>query len=374
VTNIAPAAGLVYDDRFLAHDAGLWKIGYVTPFPFSEPVPHPSGPGQVGRAKLLMDHYGVADQMARFPVAPVSDEQLLAYHTPAYLKKVRKISDGDGGDCGTGAPLAPRGEKIARLAVGGSIAAVDAVMTGQVRSSYALVRPPGHHAMANKGMGFCVYANAVIAARHAQQAHGAKKIVILDWDVHHGNGTQDAFWRDDSVLFISLHQDNLFPLDWGKTEHVGEGPGRGFTVNIPLPPGTGNAGYDLAFERVVVPIVRQHQPDLIMVSAGQDASIHDPLGRMSLTLDGFRSMTRTMMALADESCGGRLVITQEGGYAEQYAPYCSAAIAETLVGADPIPDPFGTRGQAMPAVHSAGLDARAAIDHAVSVQSKHWRM
>ncbi|MGI9254383.1 MAG: class II histone deacetylase, partial [Thermomicrobiales bacterium] len=177
-----------------------------------------------------------------------------------------------------------------------------------------------------------------------------------------------------TVLFISLHQEDLYPVGWGAVDHVGEGPGQGFTVNVPLPAGTGNAGYAIAYDRIVVPIVRQFEPDLIIVSAGQDASIMDPLARMSLTLNGYRQMTRTMMALADELCGGRLVVTQEGGYAAQYAPYCSAAIGETLVGAEPINDPYGPRSDTLPASRIAGLDCRAAIDQAVEIQARYWRV
>jgi acetoin utilization deacetylase AcuC-like enzyme len=373
----APTVGLIFDDRYLAHNTGLWLVGDVSPYPypFADPVPHVSGPGLVGRPKHLMDLHGITDHMVRIDPLLATDEQLLVYHTPRHLRRVAKLSAGAGGDTGKGAPMGPGGEKIARLAAGGTIAATNAVMAGQVRSAYALVRPPGHHAMANHGMGFCVFANAVIAARHAQSELGAERILILDWDVHHGNGTQDAFWRDDSVLFISLHQDDLYPVGWGAAEHVGEGPGQGYSVNIPLPAGTGNAGYQLAYDRLVVPIVRQFAPDLIIVSAGQDASIMDPLARMSLTLDGFRMMTRTMMALADELCDGRLVVTQEGGYAAQYAPYCSTVIGETLVGMQAgIDDPYGPRCDSLPASREAGLDARAAVDLAVSIQGKHWSL
>ncbi|MFM9108642.1 MAG: class II histone deacetylase [Chloroflexota bacterium] len=370
----APRAALVFDDRYLAHNTGLWLVEDQRPFPFADPVPHVSGPGLVGRPKHLMDFHGITDRMVRVDAVSATDEQLLVYHTSRHLKRVAALSAGAGGDTGKGAPMGPGGERIARLAAGGAIAAVDAVMGGRARSAYALVRPPGHHAMANHGMGFCVFNNAVIAARHAQRAHRARRVAVLDWDVHHGNGTQDAFWRDDSVLFISLHQDDLYPVGWGAAEHVGEGPGLGFTVNVPLPAGTGNVGYAVAYDRIVVPVVRQFAPDLIIVSAGQDASIMDPLARMSLTLDGYRAMTRTMMDLADECCDGRLVVSQEGGYAAQYAPYCSAAIGETLVGADPIPDPYGERARTLPASRIAGLDCRGAVELAASVQARHWSL
>ena len=324
--------GLVFDDRYLTHNTGLDLIEDVAPWPFAEPVAHVSSPALVGRAKHLIDLFGVADRMRRIEPAVATDEQLTVYHTPEYIARVAAIAQTDGGDTGSGAPIGRGGDRVARLAAGGTLAAVDAVMSGEVASAYALVRPPGHHAMADEGMGFCVFNNAVVAARQAQQRHGAERVLILDWDVHHGNGTQAAFWSDPSVMFVSLHQDDLYPAGWGAVDQVGLGDGAGFTVNIPLPAGAGNRAYAEAFGRVVEPVARQFDPDLVIVSAGQDASVFDPLARMSLTLSGYRAMTETMMAIAADCCDGRLVVTQEGGYAAQYAPYCSATVAQTLVG------------------------------------------
>jgi acetoin utilization deacetylase AcuC-like enzyme len=225
-------------------------------------------------------------------------------------------------------------------------------------------------------MGFCLFNNAVVAARHAQRSHRAEKILILDWDVHHGNGTQDAFYADPSVLFISLHQDELFPVGWGRVEQTGTGLGEGFTVNVPLPAGTGRRGYREAFERLVLPIARQFSPDLVIVSAGQDASVLDPLGRMTLTTEGYRDFTRMVMAIAAETCGGRLVATQEGGYAPTYAPYCTAAIVETLVGptpgVTPIGDPYGSRAESLPPTRELGLDVVRALDLATTVLRRYW--
>lgn len=372
------SVGLVFDDRYLTHNTGLDLIEDVAPWPFAEPVPHVSSPALVGRAKHLMDLYGVAERMRRIEPGLASDEQLTVYHTPEYLARVAAIAQTDGGDTGAGAPMGRGGDRVARLAAGGTIAAVDAVMSGAVAAAYALVRPPGHHAMADEGMGFCAFNNAVVAARQAQSVHGAERVLILDWDVHHGNGTQAAFWSDPSVLFVSLHQDDLYPSGWGASDQAGLGDGEGFTVNIPLPAGAGNRAYAEAFARIVDPVSRQFDPDLVIVSAGQDASVFDPLARMSLTLAGYRTMTEAMMAIAADCCEGRLVVTQEGGYAAQYAPYCSATIAQTLVGLDadeaPIPDPYGERAVLQPASNEVGLDAERAIERVVEVQGKYWAL
>jgi acetoin utilization deacetylase AcuC-like enzyme len=368
--------GLVFDDRYLTHNTGLDLIKDRSHHPFAEPVAHPSNPALVGRAKHHMDLFGITDRMRRIDPVCASDEQLTAYHTPEYLARVTEIAQTDGGDTGSGAPIGRGGDRVARLAAGGTLAAVDAVMSGAVDAAYALVRPPGHHAMADEGMGFCVFNNVVVAARQAQRVHGVDRVLILDWDVHHGNGTQAAFWADPSVLFISLHQDELYPPGWGAADQVGIEAGEGFTVNVPLPAGTGNRSYAEAYAKIVVPIARQFDPDLVIVSAGQDASVFDPLARMSLTLAGYRAMTEAMVTVAAECCQGRLVVTQEGGYALQYAPYCSATIAQALVGIRPgdewIADPYGERAETQPASVELGLDAVRAIERVIAVQQRYW--
>ena len=205
-------------------------------------------------------------------------------------------------------------------------------MRGAVRNAYALLRPPGHHAMSNRAMGFCIFNNAVVAAHYARRVYGLERIMLVDWDVHHGNGTQDAFYSDPSVLFVSLHQHNWYPRLSGELEQVGSGVGAGYTVNIPLPAGTGDRGYRAAFEQLVIPVGLHYKPQLIIISAGQDASWLDPLAQQMMSMDGFRQISTMMHTLAEDICGGKLVLLQEGGYSAAYVPYCTAAVIEPLLG------------------------------------------
>lgn len=369
------ATGLVYDARYLDHDPGELLIRYAERHAYDESEPHPSGPVVMRRTAKLLDALGFTDALV--PISPVmgtaADIELV--HTPEMRARVNAVSS-IGGDAGIGAPIAKGGEEIARLSLGGVISAVDAVLSGKVRNAFAHTRPPGHHATATQSLGFCVYSNVAIAARHAQQRHGLGRIAIVDWDVHHGNGTQDIFWEDGDVLFISLHQDNLFPLDWGKVNDCGEGDGLGTTVNIPLPAGSGNAVYLAAMSEIVVPIITRFAPDFIFVSAGQDTSAGDPLGRMMVNVPAFRKQARIMRDLAESVCDGRLVITQEGGYSNSYAPYCNAAVIEGLMFDPPatVPDPYSPRSEVQTPTHTVTLDQRAALDAVKSVQRAWWEL
>ena len=215
------------------------------------------------------------------------------------------------------------------------------MLDGEVDNVYALVRPPGHHALAGEGMGFCLFGNVSVAAHHLRQARGLARVAIVDWDVHHGNGTQSAFYDDPSVLTISLHQDGCFPLFSGAVEDNGEGAGAGANINIPLPRGGGRGAYVAAFERVVVPALERFAPDFIIVANGLDASAMDPLGRMQMHSDAYRELTKLIMGAADRLCEGRLVVEHEGGYSSAYVPFCGLAIVEQLSGlASGVEDPM----------------------------------
>jgi acetoin utilization deacetylase AcuC-like enzyme len=184
-------------------------------------------------------------------------------------------------------------------------------------------------------MGFCLFNSAALAVRHAQRGHGIERVALLDWDVHHGNGTQAVFYDDPSVLFVSLHQDGLYPEDQGRVGERGEGEGVGTNINLPLPAGTGDAGYLAAMEEVALPAIAGFGPQLIVLSSGQDAGACDPLGRMSVTAEGFREMTAGLALLADEQCEGRIVAVQEGGYSVDHMPFCVLATVEALAGMEP---------------------------------------
>jgi len=366
--------GLVFDERYLQHNAGLKLLPGGQAYPWVEPELHWSNHRLVQRTKQLIDLSGTAEHLKLIAPRMASLEEIERFHTPGYVARVERLCNEGGGDAGQGAPVNRGSFEVARLAAGGALTAVEAVYSGEVRRAFALIRPPGHHAVANLGMGFCVFNNVVLAALHAREVFGAQRIVIVDWDVHNGNGTQDAFYNDPSVLFFSIHQDRLYPPDSGLLEQDGDGEGKGYTVNIPMPAGSGDAAYLAVFDELILPIIDAYEPELILVSAGQDASIMDQLGRMCLTTEAYRRMTSLMINRAERHAMGRLVILQEGGYSETYGPYATLAIVETLAGRHsemPEPLPYD-RIIAQPHHSEVGLSARAAIDAAIEHYKQYW--
>ena len=275
---------------------------------------------------------------------PAEEADLLRVHDAKHVESIKTQSDNPkGGDAGDGAtPFGKGGYDIGLLAAGGAIAATEAVVDGTVDTAYALINPPGHHAERARGMGFCLFNNASVAAAYAKEKLGLNRVAIVDWDVHHGNGTQDIWWEDPSVLTISLHQNKCYPPESGFREDNGAGAGEGAALNIPLPPGSGNAVYELAMADVVVPALRAFEPELIIVASGFDASVMDPLARQMVTQRGFKTLTAQIMAIADEVCDGKVVFVQEGGYSPYYLPVCGIGVLETLTGKDSgFGDPFG---------------------------------
>ncbi len=251
------------------------------------------------------------------------------------------MSDAGGGELGLRTPFGRGGFEIAALSAGLAKAALLSVLDGRNRNAYALSRPPGHHCLPDFPNGFCLLANIAIAIEAALAEGRAGRVAVVDWDVHHGNGTEAIFLSRPEVLTISLHQERNYPMDTGGAEVRGEGAAFGTNLNIPLPPGTGHRGYLAAMERIVLPALHRFRPDAIIVACGYDAAAVDPLSRMMATAETFGAMTRQVMQAADDLCEGRLVLVHEGGYSEVYVPFCGHAVLEDLSGsAITAPDPL----------------------------------
>lgn len=301
-------------------------------------------PEHSGRIEAVWQQFQESQLLNRLLVleAPIVEEPiLLAVHQPQLLEELRWTSQQNHItliDADTYA--LPASYEIAKRSVGGIVRAVDAIMQGEAHNALAAVRPPGHHATASQAMGFCLLSNVAIAARYAQRQYQCRRIMIVDYDVHHGNGTQDIFYEDDSVLFVSTHQYPFYPGSGGIDE-IGQGAGRGYTVNIPFSAQNGDANYARAFQEIVWPIARRFQPDFIIVSAGFDAHWCDPLALMRLTLKGYAQLTRELIAMAQELCRGRIVFAMEGGYDLVALSHGMRNIAHALIGEDIISDPYG---------------------------------
>ena len=260
--------------------------------------------------------HGRANPLVLDPGPPARDDTLRLVHPPDYIRFIGEIAARGGGFADHGETyLCSASDEIARLSVSAATRAADAVMASRAARAFAAVRPPGHHAEPAKAMGFCLYATAAIAVRYLQRTHGLTRVAVVDFDVHHGNGTQAVFWRDPSVLNISLHQDprTLWP-GTGFADEVGEGTGRGFTLNIPLPPGTDDERYLRAIREQVTARVAEFKPEALVICAGFDAHAADPLAQLALSADGFGEIGRELAALADDVCAGRLIAMLEGGY------------------------------------------------------------
>ena len=244
---------------------------------------------------------------------PATREELQLNHSSNYIDQVASTAGRSFCSLDPDTTTSPKSWEAARMAAGGVLVAVDRVMEGEIENAFALVRPPGHHAESNKGMGFCLFNNIAIAAHYARQKHLLERILIIDWDLHHGNGTQNAFYEDPQVLYFSTHQYPYYPGS-GSVDEDGQGKGKGFTVNVPLPGGQGDQDFEAIFKEILKPIATQFKPQLILVSAGYDIYSQDPLGAMDVTPEGFATLTSLIMDMARSSCQGRVVITLEGGY------------------------------------------------------------
>lgn len=331
---------------YLTHELYMWhNTGtYAGIMPDRSPVQpdaHAEHPETKRRIRNLVEVSGLEEKLHRLKPRQATDTELLRFHTAEHIEAIKSLSDGDGGEAGGFTHVGRGSYEIALLSAGGVIESMEAVLSGAVDNAYALTRPPGHHALPGAALGFCVFGNAVLAAYHALEVHGLKKIAFVDWDVHHGNSQQTAFYDDPRVLTISVHQDNCFPPGSGFRSENGEGAGLGKNINIPLPPGSGVGAYYYAFDEVVIPALHAFEPELIIVACGFDAGAYDPLGRMQLHSEAFRKLTRRVKGAAEELCGGKLLLTHEGGYNPHTVPFYALAVLEELSSEDTgIEDPF----------------------------------
>jgi acetoin utilization deacetylase AcuC-like enzyme len=274
---------------------------------------HPERPERLDAALAAIERARTGSGLGFAPVEPraATLEELSRVHDPQFVEWMQTLR-GEKGYIDADTYIGPESIEIAELAAGGTVALVDALIDGPVKRGIALVRPPGHHARPGQAMGFCLFNNVAIAAAQAR-ARGLSRIAIVDWDVHHGNGTQEAFYRDPNVLYVSTHQFPFYP-GTGAVLELGEGEGKGYTINVPMTAGGGDGVYRGAFERVILPALEEYAPDLVIISAGFDASARDPLAEMALSADAFGWMARELRQVAEKSARGRVLLALEGGY------------------------------------------------------------
>ena len=344
----AAFTGFVYHEDYLKHDTGY----------------HPENAERLVFIMRKLKEVSITEKMRRIVPVKASKEQIQYVHTSEYIKKVEATCNGGGGMLDPDTPLCRDTYEIALLSAGGVIKAVDEVMdeSNNLKRIFALIRPPGHHATSNKGMGFCIFNNIAIAAEHLKRNYGVERILIADWDVHHGNGTQEVFFEDTSVLYFSLHQYPYYP-GTGWIDEVGKGEGEGFTVNVPLPAGTDDAGYLYALNHVLVPIAMDFSPEFVLVSVGFDAHAADPLASMNVTSPGFGLFTDVIKEIAERNSKGRMVMALEGGYNLDAIAESALSVFNSLLSNEGAIKEGGIR---------ADVRARKRVEEVREVQRRYW--
>ncbi len=318
------------------------SVGYVSSEIYQR---HDTGNHVEGKERLtaintILEKTKVNEQLLHISPRPAGIDEIAAVHDREYIRSLKAEIDSGGGWLDPDTYASPGSWEAAIYAAGGVMSAVEHIMDRKVDSVFAAVRPPGHHAVRSHQMGFCLFNNAAIAARFALANYDIKRILIIDFDVHHGNGTQEAFYNESQVLYCSTHEYPWYPFS-GAAEETGSGAGEGYTVNIPLEAGLGDNEYLLVFNEILVPVARRFQPELVLVSAGYDAHWQDTISNMTVTTMGFARMTKIIKAICDELCPGRLVFTLEGGYNHTALAYSVAATFELLMDHVEVFDPLG---------------------------------
>jgi len=348
-TAIMSYLALIKDDRYLEHNAGEG---------------HPESPN-----RLRVLHDLINTEFSGLPLIPprlATERELALIHDPLYIQMVANTEGKVFSRLDPDTGLSARSYEIARLAAGGLLQAIDSLLTHDseprtANAVFAFVRPPGHHAEPSRGMGFCVFNNVAIAAEYAREKFGLKRILIVDWDLHHGNGTQHAFYDSPAVLYFSSHQYPHYPGS-GSFDEVGSGTGEGFTINAPLPAGFGDAEYVRIYSTVLLPVALEYNPELVLVSAGFDPFVHDPLGSMKVTGEGFGALTGIVQEIAKTTCDGKILMTLEGGYNPEGLRSGVRSVLRTLLG--------------RPAEVVEKAPAKTAyqvIERIISTQKKYWK-
>jgi acetoin utilization deacetylase AcuC-like enzyme len=336
--------GIVLDPRYMEHDTGYG---------------HPERPERIGvLLRTVLARPGLRQLAPRFATA----EELLLVHDEAHFARVARTQDLSGYSFDADTPVSARSFETACLAAGGLLSLLDEVMAARLRNGFAFVRPPGHHAERGRAMGFCLFNNAAVGAAYLRRSHGLQRVLVMDWDVHHGNGTQHVFESEPGVLYVSTHRYPFYP-GTGAADEVGEGEGRGFTVNVPLPGGCADAEYVDAFRRIIEPIAALYEPEFVLISAGFDPHLHDPLGGMGVTEAGFAAMARSLLRVAEETAGGRCVAVLEGGYDLEAIRDCSARVLDELRG-----------DSSAPVASDSGSRAGPLLDALRRLQSQYWKL
>lgn len=307
--------GIVKDERYMLHTAGF---------------AHPESPLRLAAIYEMLDSPGMSGKFIEIKPREATHGEIATIHSPSYINYCAETA-GHSVQLDPDTATSPETYQIAKLAAGGVINAIDSVINGSVNNAFAFIRPPGHHAERGSAAGFCIFNNVAIGAMHAILCHNMKRILIVDWDLHHGNGTQHVFYNDPRVLYFSTHQYPYYP-GTGNMKEIGQGRGEGYTINVPLRGGAGDGAFVKTFRKILEPVAMQFKPELVLLSAGFDIYYQDPLGNMQVTPNGFAAMAQILLNIADSCCDGRLVAVLEGGYNIQGLTKSVKAVLEVMLG------------------------------------------